>query len=433
MSWVNSIVGWQYPETTIKKYLDSGKPRLLTMDFDFPCTSSCDLKCKYCFVETDERERKGKETELQGKLNVNQLKSVFADAAALGCKSGKLVGDQEPLQEKALLDFLEYTSEKLDMWVVMFTNGFVLANEKKCYRIHGLKPRALIERLKGLRISIMLKFHSFDEKVEDALVGVPGYAEKRNRVLDDLIDAGFNDVPTFRTAEEKLLMTGAAEGECAKTWTRLGLESVITQSCVKDAERIYQLKETKRLFIDLDPAVPVGLTRSAEWRKCLGIDISKEEMLKIAQSLYAINKQIGIPFKGASPYFGGLPCSQLPYGLYVNARGRIYPCCGCPEIQKDGSIENLGNVFTPGALKRAIEMNPYRVHYLQHGFAYDTPPFNSHDYPGYGIYHGCPFRDRAGDLLPQRWELEVAEFLEHLERDCATCQESTCMAMKDNC
>ncbi|NHQ59666.1 radical SAM protein [Chlorobium sp. BLA1] len=426
MNGVNSIVGWQYPETTIRMLLGSEAPRLLTIDFDFPCTSSCDLKCKYCFVETDERERVGIVTKPQGKLNVSQMKRVFADASALGCKSAKLVGDQEPLQEKALLDFLEYASEQLGMWIVMFTNGFVLANEAKCYRIHGLSSRALIERLKGLRVSIMLKFHSFDEKVEDALVGVPGYAAKRNKVLDCLIEAGFNEVPTFRTAKEKLLMTGFAHGEAAEPWTRLGLESVITQPCVQDVERIYQLKATKRLYVDLDPAVPVGLTRSAEWRKRLGIDIPKEEILEIALRLYAMNKQLGIPFQGASPYFGGLPCSQLPYGLYINAQGRIYPCCGCPEIQQDGSIENLGDVFAPGALKRAIEMNPYRRHYVKHGFAYDSAPFNSPDYPGYGIYHGCPFRDRAGDILPPKWEMVVAEFLDHHQGDHATFQDSTC-------
>jgi len=416
--YVNSICGWQYPVSTIHDYLDDDQTRLLTIDFDFPCKALCNLKCKYCFIKTDEREcaiRHGQQSE---KLSVNQLKNVFAEARSLGCRSAKLVGDQEPLQEVEFLDFVEYASEGLGMWLVIFTNGLVLASDEWCKRIHGLTPTEFVERLKQLRVSIMLKFHSFSNFIEDELVGVPGYASRRNRVLQLFEKAGFTDPPNFVTAEEQYVMTGASADRVPDTWSRLGLESVITPQAIADAKQIYMLKADRRLYVDLDPPVPVGLTRTKVCRQKLGLHVPKEGLLELAIQLYLMNEDIGIPFEGASPYFGGLPCSQLPYGLYVNARGRIYPCCGCPDIEVDGRSEYLGDVGDPQALTRAMVLNPYRINYKKYGCAYDKAPFNNIHHPGYGAYHGCPYRDRAGDLLPDRWEVLVESQIRH-GRVCA--------------
>ena len=419
---VNSVCGWQYPVSTIRDYLKDGELRLLTMDFDFPCKTMCSLRCKYCFIKTDERESETREDTQSKKLSVSQLRDVFAQARTLGCRSAKLVGDQEPLQESEFVNFTEYVSEQLRMWLVVFTNGYVLAFKELCKRIHGCEPSELIQRLKHLRVSIMLKFHSFNEAIENELVGVSDYAAKRHQVLGLLEEAGFNDPPVFTTDEEKYVMTGARSGHETEGWTRLGLESVITPLSLQDAERIYRLKGERRLYVDLDPPVPVGLTRNREWRQRLNLHVPKEKLLELAIRLYRVNEELGIPFEGASPYFGGLPCSQLPYGLYVNARGRIYPCCGCPDIETDGRSEYLGNIREPNALARAIAANPYRVNYRKNGHAYDKLPFNDRHHPGYGIYHGCPYRDRAGDLMPQNWEVVVDDYTRRGE----LCEDNIC-------
>ena len=89
----------------------------------------------------------------------------------------------------------------------------------------------------------MMKFHSFTDEIEDKLVGVRGYAAKRNKVLELLIEAGFNAPPTFMSDEEKYLMTGSASEEDAITWTRLGLESVITPQCIEDLEISISLRQ----------------------------------------------------------------------------------------------------------------------------------------------------------------------------------------------
>lgn len=412
LDYVNAICGWQYPGQTIKERLHSKNRILLTIDFDFPCQKRCNLNCKYCFVKTDERELENSSGKHHKKLSIDELKSAFRQAAELGCKSAKLVGDQEPLLEKDLIDFLNYTSEELKMWVVIFTNGLVLADDRLCKKIHGMTSREIIDSLKNLRVSIMIKFHSFSNDIEDELVGRDGYSEQRNQVLDRLIDAGYNNPPQFGTEEEQVEMTGVPWGQEPRTWTRLGLESVITPQCLEDVEKIYWQKVTKRLYIDLDPPVPVGITRSDTYRQRVGVNVTKKDAFETCLGIYKINKEIGIPFEGASPYFGSSPCSQLPYGLYVNARGRIYPCCGCPEVESDGRSEYLGHVSETNALERAIRNNPYRLHFIEHGFAYDKKPFNSPDYSGYGIFHGCPYRDNAGDILPEGWEVLIAEKLQ---------------------
>ncbi len=426
MNAVNYIAGWQYPPCTIEEHLDSPTPRLLTLDFGLPCEKRCNLKCKYCFIETDEREHDELHERRSRKLTISELKKVFQDAAELGCRSAKLVGDQESTIEAPFLDFVRFVSEDLGMWLVLFTNGLVFSSDKQCERIHGVDSETLIQELKRLRVSIMLKFHSFSEKTEGEIVGAFGYPRKRNIVLERLIDVGFNQPPIFASEEEQYSLTGVGPGQVAEAWTRLGLESVLTPQCINEAERIYRLKAEKRLYVDLDPPVPVGLTRSEEWRAENGLRVSKERLLQTALNIYTINEELGIPFEGASPYFGGVPCSQLPYSLYVSTKGHIYPCCGCPDTERDGRSDFLGNVFEPNSLRKAVEANPYRIHYKKHGHAYDSAPFNSPDFPGYGIYHGCVYRDRAGDVLPANWELIIEDHIRNLRSQSETILDNSC-------
>ena len=83
-NWVNSIVGWQYPESTIRETLAILEPRMLTMDFDFPCSKVCNLKCQYCFVGTDEREVETNERDESPKLTIAQLKERLYGVSRTG-------------------------------------------------------------------------------------------------------------------------------------------------------------------------------------------------------------------------------------------------------------------------------------------------------------------------------------------------------------
>lgn len=413
MSYVNSIVGWQFPEKTILKYLPNKKKPLLTMDFDFPCKKNCNLKCKYCFIQEDSREKDALLNKTK-KIEVEHLKKVFIEAKKLGLQSIKLVGDQEPFLENDFLDFIEFTN-KMNIWVVIFTNGLVLANEKQCRRIHNnMSSEDIIDFLRNRKVSIMLKFHSFSNKVEDDLVKYSGYAEKRNNVLKKFISAGLNDLSNYPYKEHFSEMVDNPEH-----WTRLGLESVITPQCLDDIDKIYEKKVTDNLFVDLDPPVAVGLTRNKEMREKLGLSIEPDIVLEICKRLYAKNIKYGIPYKGPSPYMGDLPCTQLPYGLYVNSIGHLYPCCGCPEFS-GGKSQFLGDISGKNSndiiitLKEAILSNPYKKNILEQHFAYDKYPFNKPKVNDYEIYHGCPFRDNEGNILPKEWMRKVDDYVKSL-------------------
>ncbi len=399
--YVNAIVGWQFPETTILKYLPNKEKPLLTMDFDYPSQNKCNLRCKYCFIEEDSRE-KGALLNKTAKISLGQLKKVFKAAKELGLKSAKLVGDQESLLERDFLDFIDFMDD-LGIWVVVFTNGAVLANDNACKKLHrGLDSYQFIEYLKKKRVSVMLKFHSFNNAIEDELVGVKGYALKRNLVLDKFLASGFNRIDSYPFQEHLSDLIDEQRG-----WARLGLESVITPQCVDDVIDIYKLKIEKDIYIDLDPPVAVGLTRDKKTRQRLGIDVDPEVLLELNKKIYEINLEYGIEYKGPSPYFGGLPCSQLPYGLYVNSIGHLYPCCGAPEVsggvsQFLGGIENKNENEIRTILYHAIMNSPFKKSMLEKGFAYDKFPFNIKN-GTFQIYHGCPFRDNEGDILPENW------------------------------
>jgi len=367
----NRILLWQFDPDVIDSYNCDGL--LLTMDFDFG--SKCSLNCCYCFVCGDYREQESISSSPTRPTTLKDLKRVFDEAVDLGLQSAKLVGAGEPFETPQIIELLEYISQK-GVWVTVFTHGRVLGCDEEAFRYLGMSSEEVVLRLKELRVSIMLKMHSLNPEIEDRLVGArPGkpYSIFRNRALELLLKHGFNHgVPT-----------------------RLGIENVIIRDAIEYIEQIYMLKIKYNMYVDIDPPVPIGRTGSNKLREPL--DISLDDKLSLCTKLYEINKRYGIPFIGASPFFGGEPCSQLPNGLYINYWGRVYPCCGAFQL------EYLGNIYSD-SLRTLLERNPYRRHWKEYGTAYSGSPFS-------GAYHGCPYREETG-ILPRGWENEVNRRLE---------------------
>jgi uncharacterized Fe-S cluster-containing radical SAM superfamily protein len=380
------IKGWQYPEATVEAANKSGQ--LLTMDFDLEV--GCNLQCKYCFVDGDAREES---VATEDRLSTDELMKLFGAAKDLGLRSAKLVGRGEPFLQRDILDLLKFCT-KNDIWIVVFTNASVLGDDHLCQEIHDMSAVELIRQLKDLKVSIMVKLHSLDPEVEDNLVGArQPYSVVRNRALLRLIDEGFNE---------------GCPGDDVAT-TRLGIENVLVRPALQDVEEIYRLTFTRNLFIDIDPPVPVGLTSDADKRRASGLEVSPEDCLRVATRLYQMNKRYvedyQTLFRGASPYFGGLPCTQLPNGLYVNSLGRIYPCCGCNrERQMLGNIRD--NPDMTEALRNAMEKNPYRTRWRDSGIAY---PKSVH---GESVFHGCTYRDFSKIMKPG-WERAIKRRLQY--------------------
>lgn len=381
-SFPQGIKGWQFPENVVEKANRDGD--LLTMDIE--TNTKCDLNCKYCFAKKDSRQPKDLDP-----MDIGSLKEVLRAAADSGLKSAKLIGRGEPFSSIDTLDLLEFSSS-LGIWTVVFTNGIAFGDPEYCRRALSLLPDELAQRLYELNVSLMVKMHSLDAVREEALVGYPGFSYVRNDALARLIDSGFN----------KPLK------DSPFTPTRLGIENVLLCPCSNDAEDIYSLRFTSNIYVDVDPPIPIGRTANRSTMVKRRVHMPPDEYFEIAASLYRMNstyvdRYSEHLYRGASPYFGGVPCTQLPNGLYVNLWGDIYPCCGCNMKQHNlGNIK--GNKGLYDVIRNAMSRNPFAQSWKRNGNAYDG---NVH---GPGAYHGCPYRERAG-VMPPHWEKVIEDIV----------------------
>jgi len=346
--YINAIQGWYFPDDLIEKAAKTKK--LIHLDYEFGI--NCSLKCWYCFRTDDKRD--------QGALlSFDKWKDVLRQAKELGVKDIKLLGAGELTEHKRFFEAMEFIA-KLGITPVLFTAGHVIGDDNLAKKYHGITGKEMVKRLDQLGVSVMIKVNSFDPAIQDNIVGVPGYSKKRDEGLRRLIKGGLNQYNP----------------------TRLGLEVAMMKTKSGELFEIYKLKEALNLYIDLDPFMPCGCTKTTE--KSKPFDITLQEKLNLYKKIYKFNLERGIPFRGPSPYAGGQECSQLAYGLYINARGKVFACPAAHKL--------LGDVRKT-SLKEIWETNPTKDKFLG------------------CLSHGCPYRESAGVLYPG-WEKNIMERLE---------------------
>ena len=349
-NYINAIQGWEFSDETIKSAARASK--LLHLDYEF--SVNCSLDCCYCFRKNDNRDN--------GKiLSFNEWSHVLNEAKELGVTSIKFLGAGELTENKNFFKAMEYTSN-LEITPLIFTAANVIGDDNLSRKYHGMSGAEMAKKLYDMGCSIMVKANSFNPEIQDKIVGVKGYSEKRDEGLRRLINAGFNN----------------------HNPTRLGLEVAMMRTEPGELFEIYKLKEALNLYIDLDPFMPCGNTKTIE--KSNPFDISLDEKIELYKKVYSFNEEVGIPFRGVSPYAGGQECSQLGYGLYINIMGEIFPC--------PGSHYFLGNVRGKN-LEELWKKNSFAMKYSG------------------ALSHGCPFREEAGVLYPG-WEKDVRKNSENI-------------------
>ncbi len=354
-SYFNGIKGWQYSGEEVEKA--NREEKLITMDLDFP-GNRCKLNCVYCFAKVGEKTgtyyRPG---EGDNPLTIEEIKSFLIEAKALGLKSIKIIGFREPFDNPGFYDFINFTT-KLDLHLVIFTAGYTLGEEN-----FGGDLQKAIDFLAERNVSLMIKLHTLEKDEEDKIVNLQGFSNARDKVLKALLDDG-----RFT--------------ECNPT--RLGLENVISSKNFEELLAIYEyFKIWRNVFVDLDPPIPVGRTGTLEEAEKAGL-FPQDKLKELCIKTYQINKKYGISFIGVSPYFGGVPCTQLANGLYLTISGKVMTCCG--------GDEEIGNVREQ-SVKEIFENNPHRNKCK--------------------IYNNCPYREKRG-IMTEDFIKEVIRELEKL-------------------
>ena len=159
--------GIDFSASEIREAIEADKP--LQISLAFP-RRKCNLKCCYCYTT--------EHVEGDRSIQSERALELLSDAETLGAKNVLLPGYGEPFLNKEIWPVLDRAAA-LGLHVVIFTNGAVLDHEK-------------IERLKKYPVTLVFKCNSIDPGKEDKIAGVKNYTVKRNKALQEAIDAGFN-------------------------------------------------------------------------------------------------------------------------------------------------------------------------------------------------------------------------------------------------
>lgn len=310
-STIPMLRGWNFSEKEIQSVRKDNHLLLL----DAETSNICNLNCPYCYRD----EYSKKHLTLTNELTLKQRKGLIKDASELGCKSIKIVGAGEPLADPFFFKQVEYIS-KVGIIPIIYTNGIMLSE-------------GIAKKLFDLGCSIMLKFNSLDENVQDKLVGRKGYARLRNEALKILIKTGFNK----------------------SNPTRLGFDSIIVKQNKSEVFDMLRFCRKNNIFPSFKTFIPTGgAIKLKKW------EITKKELLGLYKKAKLIDqKEFAIDYMLSLPYIGGFPCTQLYYGLFVDILGNVFPCPGSRFLLGNIKEESLSKIWNSKKAKqiRLVEYN----------------------------------------------------------------------------
>ncbi len=138
----------------------------------------CQYNCAKCFSGgskeyTRQLEKMGKKAT---NLSEENRRNMIKEASDLGVKALVIAGAGEPLLSKDLDKVIEMCS-KMDMHVVVFTNGLLLDKEKA-------------EKYLSKNVSIVFSLDSLKEENYDKLTGTKGNLKTALKHLKDLLEMG---------------------------------------------------------------------------------------------------------------------------------------------------------------------------------------------------------------------------------------------------
>jgi len=244
---------------------------------------------------------------------------------ALGLRSVKFLGAGEPFEDKRFLEFLR-DLKKLGITPSIFTKGHVIGDDNlvKAYCSgYGISTgKELVEELRRVDASILLGFNSFDDEIQDKMVGgVKGYTTKRNRALKLLVKAGFN-----KNNPTRLCLT----------------TNPVTNLNYNEVFEIYKWARVRNLYAIVCPTMVSGRCAATNaWRK---ITPTRKKLIDLYTAIYEFNIEKGIQTlkqikeEGISSYAGGRPCNQISCGMYLTLTGTVLRCPG-----DDTTV--LGNIW----------------------------------------------------------------------------------------
>jgi MoaA/NifB/PqqE/SkfB family radical SAM enzyme len=279
------VKGWVLTSSDFAEAWREGK--LLTAQIE--TSNLCDLLCDYCFRE--ELGAKSKRR-LPGEMTLGKTFEVIDELSTLGVRTVNIIGAGEPTLDPGLEVILGYIASK-HITPVLFTHG-------------GRIDDDLLHVLDATGTSVIVKMNSFNNALQDRIVGRRGYSSRRDAGLDRLLAAGFNE---------------PREGYV----TRLGIDSVVTRDNYDEILDIHQFCRERNIMPLIKTFIPAGRTKERT-----DMEVTREEFLELSKKVREIDtEEYGLAYRQLLPYLGGVPCTQCSKAsMYITIQGDIYECPG---------------------------------------------------------------------------------------------------------
>jgi MoaA/NifB/PqqE/SkfB family radical SAM enzyme len=270
-------------------------------------TNACPWNCTFCFTE-DPSNPHGQKLRLANEMSIERRLLAIDELAALGAKSVNFVGAGEPTIDPHFWELVEHMQRRA-ITPIIYTEGTL-----------RLRDRPFVERLFDSGATVVLKMNSLvNSAYQNAIVAgeqtkrsLPriDYTATRNRVLETLMETGFN----------------------ASVPTRLAFDTIVTTRNVSEIEALHRFARANNIFILLVNYLPSGRSATPQ-----DDAISREEQLALFRRLATIDaEEFGIDRDTCYPYGGGVPCSIRGLGLFVKITGEVFDCPG--ESRRFGSL-----------------------------------------------------------------------------------------------
>lgn len=289
-----TLDAWTFDGIHIREAIQG--QRVLNPSIDL--SNKCNLNCPYCYVEKVGSLRKKKSKD---ELSFEEYKNIIDKLADAGAQTINIIGAGEPTIDADFKKIAEYI-KSLSLNVLVATNGIEIA-----------RSDSFTKFLNDINASVVLKVNSFDNKLQDILVGQKDYSKTRDIALKKLIDFGFNK----------------------SNPTRLAVNTLLMKSNLEEVFDIFKFCRNNNITYIAGNYMPTGRTEGSvfqgeyllkeEKTKELFEPVSTKEYMKIREMVIEYDKVNNFPTISPDAYISGLPCIQ-GLGVQIDNKGKIWHC-----------------------------------------------------------------------------------------------------------
>lgn len=284
--------------------LDPGTPlKRISLEL----SRQCNLRCVYCYTSATGAPRTG--------LTDPEIRAIIDEAVACGARAVSIVAGGESLLRHSILvdddSCIDYAN-KQGCYTYLYTN---------C----TLVDASAAEWLKTRDVSVIGKFNSLRDDVQDALAGIAGSARRIKRGVDALLNVGLADAKAPRFA----------------------LETVICRQNYDEMPEMWRWMRSRSIIPEVE--LPTMHGRAAENQDSLYFneDEASEKYRVLFEELLAIDRsEFGYTWVPHPPFAAG-SCQLYYSNCYINDRGGVQPCAGVTREYGLLRVGSNGDVGQP--------------------------------------------------------------------------------------